>query len=266
MSNLVIPGSWLYRALIVLLLGFLVLPILIVFVASLTSTPYPAFPPPSLSLRWFAKALRLGWFRSSLKTSLVLAFASTTGTVVLGVIAARVLSRSQFPGRDFLEFFFLSPLIIPPVVLGFALLLFFVTLHLRQPLLNLFLGHLLVTLPYMIRSVWSNMAGLDPSLEEAAQTLGATPFTAFRRVTLPLIRPGVMAGFVLAFTYSFNNVTISIFLTGPGVSTLPVEMVSYVAYSADPTLAAISSVMVLVALAFFLLVERTVGTGIFVRQ
>ena len=162
-----------------------------------------------------------------------------------------------------MEYVFLSPLIVPAVVVGFALLSFFSAIDGRQPIGNLIVAHVLVTIPFTIRASWSSMAGMDISLEEAAYSLGANPWSAFWRVTLPLIRPGIVAGAILAFTYSFNDVAVSIFLVGPGISTLPVEMMSQISYSSDPTPAAVSSIMIFVTLAFFLLADRTVGLGIF---
>ncbi len=256
-------GRWLLGGMVFFWFVFLLLPMVIVVVAAFTSADYLIFPPPGFSLRWFQEALGLDWFRYSLITSLWLALFSTLATVVLGILAARVLSRHRFRGRALLEYIFLSSLIVPAVVIGFALLNFFSAIEGRAPFGNLLVGHVLVTLPFTIRAIWASMAGLDRSLEEAAYSLGATPWTTFWQVILPLIRPGIVAGAILAFTYSFNDVAISLFLVGPGITTLPVEMMSHIAYSADPTPAAISAIMIGITLLFFVLAEWTVGLGIF---
>lgn len=253
------------RLLITAVLIFLILPIVIVFVASLTSTLYPAFPPPSLSLRWWVKAWGLNWLWSSLKTSTLLGLTATFTSGIFGLLAAHILTRRPFRGKGALETIFLGPLFVPAVVIGFALLAGFSRSQLRHPFLNLFAGHLLVTLPYMVRTIWASMAGLDPALEEAAQSLGASPLMTFRKITLPLVKPGLAAGFLLGFTYSINDVALSVFLVGPGVSTLSIDMLSYIIYSADPALAAISSMLVIASLGLFLLIEQTVGLGVFAR-
>ena len=121
----------------------------------------------------------------------------------------------------------------------------------------------MVTTPFTLRSVWSSMAGAEISLEEAAQSLGATQWSTFWLVTFPLIVPGMVAGAILAFTFSFNDVTISAFLSGREARTLPVELMSHIEYLPDPTPSAVSSLMIVVTLAFFLLIERTVGLDVF---
>ena len=255
---------WLFAA---LGFAFLLAPIVITVVASLNAAPYLIFPPRGLSLAWYRKVLELSWFRATLVNSAVIALASTAIAVVIGLLAARALARHRFRRRILLEYLILSPLIIPGVVLGFALLNFVLVIGMKRfPMANLIAAHVLVTIPFTVRAAWSSMAGMDVSLEEAAQSLGATPWRTFWHVTLPTILPGVVAGAILALAYSFNDVTISIFLVARETTTLPVELMAHIEYQPDPTPAAVSSIMILLTLGFFLVIERTVGLRVFTER
>ncbi len=260
-------GAWAFRLFVGFWLLFLVAPIVIIVVVSFTSANYMLFPPPGFSLKWFTAVASLSWFRTAFTSSLIIALASTTIAAVIGVLAARALARHRFRGRMVVEYVVLSPLILPGVVLGFSLFNALVYLRLENlGLPNLIAGHVLITAPFVVRSVWAAMAGADIALEEAAYSLGADPRTTFWKVVLPTARPGIIAGAILAFTYSFNDLTISIFLTGPSATTLPVQVMANIEYSADPTPAAVSTVMVGLTLVFFLLIERTVGLKIFTER
>jgi len=245
-------------------LVFLVTPIAVTLVVSFTSSTYMTFPPAGYSLRWYESALGASWMWSTLWNSLIIALVSTAIAVGIGIAAARVLARHRFVGRSVFEYIVLSPLIIPSVVVGFALLNVTVLVEMQDvPLLNLIIGHTMVTIPFTLRSIWSSMAGTELSLEEAAQSLGATRWMTFWLVVFPLVIPGMVAGSIIAFTFSFNDVTISAFLAGRETRTLPVELMSHIEYLPDPTPAAVSSLMIMITLGFFLLVERTVGIGVF---
>jgi putative spermidine/putrescine transport system permease protein len=260
-------GRGLFLAFAVFWQIFLIAPIVIVIVVSFTSANYLLFPPPGLSLQWYVEVFGLSWFWEALVSSLVIAFSSTTVSVLVGIAVARALARHRFPGRALVEYAVLSPLILPGVVLGFALFSLLVHFRLEQlGLPNLIAAHVLITLPFVVRSVWSAMAGADISLEEAAYSLGATPWAAFWAVILPMARPGISAGAILAFTYSFNDITISIFLTGAEATTLPVEVMSHIEYSADPTPAAVSSLMIALTLIFFVAIARTAGLDAFTER
>lgn len=246
---------------------FMLAPLVIVVIVSFTSASYLLFPPPGYSLRWYAAVMELSWFWRSLGVSLTVAVVSTVIAVVVGTLAARALTRCKFPGHSVLEYVVLSPLLLPGVVLGFALFNVLVLLRLENlGLPNLIVAHTLITLPFVVRSVWSAMAGTDASLEEAAYSLGATPLKAFRYVVLPTAMPGILAGTILAFTYSFNDVTISIFLTSGSVTTLPVELMADLEYSANAAPAAISSLMIALMLFMFLLVIRIGGLRAFLER
>ena len=265
MSNhLIFIGRATVNILAVFWFVFLVTPIVVTIIASFTSSSYLIFPPPGFSLQWYIEGIRVHWFWATLGNSLIIAFTSTTIAIFLGVLGAGVISRHKFAGRIFFEYAILSPLIIPGVVVGFALFTFIILIDFQEtPLLNLIIGHTVVTIPFTVRSILSSMAYSDISLEEAAQSLGATPWVTFWTVTFPLILPGIIAGAIIAFTFSFNDVTISTFLAAKETRTLPVELMAHIEYVPDPTPASISSIMIIITLAFFLIVERTVGIGIF---
>ena len=242
-------------------------PILVVVVSAFTSGNYMIFPPPGWSLKWFVEVLSLSWFKTSFVNSVIISVVSTAAAVTVGVLVARALARHRVRGSAVIEYVSLSPLILPAVVLGFALFSVINQFDLADyNMPNLIAGHVLITVPFVVRSVWAAMAGTDISLEEAAQSMGASPVTVFRKVVLPMARPGIMAGAVLAFTYSFNDVAISIFLVGANTTTLPVEVMSSMEYVADPTPAAVSAIMVFITVGFFILVERFGGMRMFIQN
>jgi putative spermidine/putrescine transport system permease protein len=246
---------------------FLLTPLIVTVSASFTNTEFPMFPPRGLTLRWFQQVVGTQWFKSSLATSAVVASISTLFSLLLGLLAARALARRRFAGRSMLEYLVMGPLIIPSVVIGFALFNLALRLGMQDySLLNIVIGHVVVTVPFTMRSIGTSMASLDASIEEAALSLGATPFSAFWRVTLPAIAPGVAAGAIIAFTFSFNDVTVAAFLIGPTTRTLAVELMSQMEYLPDPSPAAASTIVMLLTLGFFILIDRTVGLDVFARK
>jgi len=262
-----IAGRVLLLATVAFWFVFLAAPIVVTFGVSLTATEYTVFPPPGLSLRWYRHVLGFAWFTNSIVVSTIVATAATVVSVTMGLAGAMLLARRQFRGRQLFEYLMLSPLIIPSVVIGFALLNAALMVGMQdRALFNLILSHAMVTVPFTLRSIWSSLLGFDRRLEDAALSLGATPVQTFWRVTLPSILPGIVAGAIIAFTFSFNDVTVSIFLVGPATRTLPVELMSQMEYLPDPTPAAASSIVMLLTLGFFVLIERTIGLNVFASK
>ncbi|MCA0920881.1 ABC transporter permease [Pseudooceanicola nanhaiensis] len=246
---------------------FMVAPLIIVVVVSFTSASYLMFPPPGYSLDWYREVLSLSWIRSAVTSSLIIATCATLIAVVIGVLASRVLAKRPFRGRGLVEYLVLSPLFLPGVVIGFAIFNVLVMIQMdRVAMPQMIIAHVMITLPFVIRSVWASMAGADISLEEAAQSLGATPAQTFWHVVLKSARPGILAGAILAFTFSFNDVTISIFLTSSRVTTLPVQLVSHIEYNPDPSPAAISTLMIAITLALFVFLARIGGLNAFLER
>jgi putative spermidine/putrescine transport system permease protein len=160
-----------------------------------------------------------------------------------------------------LNTFFLSPLMLPTVIFGIALLQFYTRIGITRTPLSLVFGHLVITVPYVVRLVSASLAGLDPSLDRAAMNLGATPWQTFRRVTLPLIRPGIIAGATFAGIMSFDDVSVALFLASPRSVTLPVRIFTYIEQTFDPLVTAVCSVLIVFAALGVVLIERSIGLG-----
>lgn len=238
---------------------YMLSPILIIIPVSFTTRQYVVFPPTGFTLRWYNNFFSSDELVHSLWVSIRLSVTATIITTVIGTMAAIALTRYRFPGRDGLRTFFMSPIIVPGLVLGIAMLIFFSQTFLRGTFWALLLAHIIVTTPYVVRTVSASLFGMDRMLEQAAQSLGATQLVAFRTVTLPLLKPGIIAASILAFVQSFDELVISLFLTGPRLSTLPVQIFHYLEYNSDPTIAAISVVLVIFSTTVVLLTERYVG-------
>ena len=182
-------------------------------------------------------------------------------SLLVGVPAALALEKGEFRGRDALRGFFLAPLLLPTLIIGLALLLFFTPLRLTATLTGIALGHMTVTVPFVIRMMSTAFSTLPDNVEAAAATLGASPWRVVWRVTLPLAAPGLIACSALSFLLSFDETVISLFVSGPRASTLPVEMVRYVEGRTDPMIAALSVLLIAGTLAVVVVVERLVGVS-----
>lgn len=238
---------------------FLAAPLVVVAIVAFNPGTAVRFPPPGISVRWFVHIFQTESFVTGLVNSLELGILATATSMALGVPAALTLSRGRFAGRELLETAVLSPLSLPMIVLGVGLLSASSLVGLGLSFTALLGGHIVITLPYVLRTTLAVYRGIDPALEEAARVHGATPWRAFRRVTLPLLRPGLMAGGIFAFLISFDNVPVSIFLTRSDTTTLPVAILSYLAYNLDPSVAAISTLQMGVAVVALLCLERVYG-------
>ncbi|CZQ85413.1 ABC transporter permease [Trichococcus ilyis] len=244
---------------VLLVYAFLFIPLFIIVVTSFGENPTIQFPIEGFSFKWYANVFENAAFVDSFLLSLQIAFSATILALLVGVPASYALSRNNFLGRDWLKNFFLSPTIIPGVVVGYSLFQFIV-ITLQLPVFQgLLLGHFLVSLPYIIRVVGGSLEQLDFSIEEAAWTLGSTKAGAFFKVILPNITSGIFASFMLAFINSFNNIPVSQFLSGPGISTLPTALMSYVEYNYDPTVSALSVMLMLATIVLMYLIEKTLG-------
>ena len=258
------PRSRLATLVLALVLGFLLGPFLVVFVAGMSGDDTLRFPPQSWSLRWLLHVFTVEAFQRSLVTSLIVGFGSTFAALALGVPVAYALSRYQFRGAEVVRTLLTLPIIVPGIIVGLALLNHGV-LALNLPVtLSLLIGHTTLLVPYAVRVVSASLSNLRVDIDDAAMTLGATRWQAFRLVVLPNIRGGVVAAFVLAFITSFNQVPVSLFLTGPGVSTLPIEMMAYMETSYDPSIAALSTLLVLFTIALVATTERLLGISKYV--
>ena len=250
---------------VILVYVFLCGPLLIIITTAFDSGNIISFPPKGFSLQWFSNAFHSETFMTTLGISFKVAVISTLIAMVIGIPAAYALSRNNYRGKAALQSIFLSPIIVPGVVLGFAFFRF-LTLRLQFDVFtSLLIGHVIIVIPYIIRVVGSSLDNLDFSIEDAAVSLGATKLKAFFLVILPNVTSGVIAAFMLAFINSFNNVPVSLFLTGPGVSTLPISMMSYVEYNYDPTISALSVILMVMTVLIMFVVEKTLGISNFTK-
>lgn len=259
------PGRWFYSAVNALIVGFLLAPIAIVAVFAFNPTPFIQFPPVGVSLRWFEKFLASRDFMQAIRLSLIVAAVVAVVATVLGATAALALARGRLPGARMLTAVFLSPLMLPAILTGLALFQLYVLLDVGRPVWGLVVGHVLIAIPYVIRTTLAVLHNFDRGLEEAARNLGASPVRTFVEVTLPLIRPGVLAGAIFAFIVSFDQFPVSLFLVSPGRETLPITLFNYLRYDLDGTIAAASMVSILLALVVVLVLDRTVGLRAYVR-
>jgi len=247
-------------AVLLLTAAFLIIPMLMVVVMSFDSRDFLGrFPPPGLSLRWYYEFFSDSYFMHGLRTSVVLALLAAGISTVLGTAAALGLDRYRFPGQKGLVALFLSPLIVPSIVMGFALLLFLSSLHIYDGFARLLAGHVIVTLPYTIRTTLASLAGIRRSLFEAALSLGANEGQAYRDIVLPLARTGITAGAIFALSLSMDEVTLSLFLIDPSAYTLPVALFSTMRDNFNLTLAAASVVMMLFTALILVVSDRIIG-------
>jgi putative spermidine/putrescine transport system permease protein len=245
-------------------LAYILTPLVFVIWLAFFRQEIPSFPPEGYSLRWFRAIASNDRFVTGFLLSLQLAVVATSIGLLLGMPAALCLSRFRFRGREVASSLMLLPLVVPGIVLGIALYVFHVEVELATglPILGslggLVAGHVLIVIPWTVRLVMASLAGLDRSIEEAAQSLGANRFTTFRKVTLPAIRPGVVAAALFGFVSSFGNLEMSLFLVGPGRTTLPIAILQYLEWKIDPTIAAVSVLQIGLIAAAMLLTDRFV--------
>ena len=250
------PLALIFNALVI---TFMLAPLLIVCVVAFTPGNTLSIPTTHLSLRWFKAVFAHSDFVQSFKNSLYLALLSATLATLIAVPAGLAIARYSFRGRDALNGLFLSPLIIPHLVLGVALLRTFSLIGATGSFVWLALAHVVIITPYALRLVLASVQGSDRSAEQAALSLGASQATVFRRITLPMILPGVTGGWLLAFINSFDEVTMSIFVTAPSTITLPVRMYMYATESIDPLMAAVSALMVALTAVAMVVLDRVYG-------
>jgi putative spermidine/putrescine transport system permease protein len=255
------------NAIVTALAYFLVVaPIAIVVVVAFTPTDFFVFPPPGVSLRWFHEFFRLENMRNAFMLSVQVALFSASIAAILGTMGALFLVRRRGVMSTLMQSLFLAPLVFPTIILGLALLLLYKSVG--MPVLpGLLLAHAVVGMPYVFRTVLASLQGLDPALEEAGQSLGAGPIRTLFLVTLPLIWPGVLSGWLFAFIVSFGELNTALFLTGPGRTTLPIEVFSYLQFQGSQlVIAAASALQVGLIVLVVALAERIVGLGRIVRS
>lgn len=245
-----------------------VAPLVAVIWVSFFENKIIGFPPTGYTLKWFANAWNFERFHRGFLLSAQVGLIATIASLAIGIPAALALARRKFVGHEFVHSLLMSPLIVPGIVAGAAIFMFFievevllneefkVELPLAGSLFGLSIGHTLIALPWTVRLVTASLIGMDRQMEEAAMSLGASPWRTFWHVTLPVIRPGIVAGGVFSFVISFVDLEKSIFLVGPGRTTLPIEMVNYLEWNIDPTIAAVATMQTVLITAALIVSDR----------
>lgn len=239
-----------------LVLTFLILPLIVLVGSSFNSTNLVSFPPDGFSLRWYQSVLSSPQWLVSINLSLLISLLVIPTVVVLGTLAAYGLFRGK--QRGFLTAAFMSPLIVPEVMIGLGLLTYFQGTGLINSITGMWLVHCLVTFPFVVRTVGISVLGLDHTLERAGHSLGASPLRVFLTIILPQLRPGILAGGVFAGVLSLGEVAVSAFVTGPNTTTVPLRIFSAVQFELDPSAAAVSTLLMALSVVVMIVLSRWV--------
>lgn len=252
-------GAWMLRGFSWTVLALLTFPLIVLVGASFSASDYVHFPPFGFSLKWYGAFVKDPTFLNSLILSGEIAGSAACFATLLGFPAAYILSRKRFRGRGFLESLFLSPLLVPQIIVGVALLQFFTFVGIATSFAGLLVAHVVSVMPYVIRTVTAALQNLDPRIEEAAADLGANRLEVMALVVAPVVKGGLIAGALFAFIMSWVNVEVSIFLGVTGGYTLPVVLYNFMEYSITTVVVAAASVAIYVGIALVLLIDRVIG-------
>ena len=245
--------------------ALIVVPLLLTVYLSLFDEKLILFPPHGYTLSWYPAIVP--YFGSAIITSLQLGVAAVVGSLLLGVPAGIGLARHRFRGRGLISTLLLAPLTVPGIALGLAIYVALVAIDeqlgsaVTGSMAGLVLAHIMITTPWVVRLCLASLANHDRAAEEAAASLGASPLTVIRCVTLPAMRAGIIAAALFAFVISFENLELALFLTSPGVTTLPVAVLQYLEYHIDPLVSAVAVVQIIVIAAVLLLLDRFIRLG-----
>ena len=250
---------WAIGGLAWMAVAFLAMPVLVTVVASFEGSNFIAFPPTSLSLRWYGAIGSINQIGTATLVSLQVALASATAATLLAGLAALALVRGRIPGGAAVAQVLASPLSLPMVAIGMALVQAFIQAGIAFTWASLVIGHVVLVIAYPLRTVIAALASANRSIEDAAASLGAAPAVVFRTVTLSQIGPGLVSGFLFAFLISFDNYPISLFLVRGGLTTMPIELFNTMNQNLDPTPAAFSTVYILVVTLVIAAAERRFG-------
>jgi putative spermidine/putrescine transport system permease protein len=249
------------RLAVVALVAFMTLPTVVVIAVSFNPTAILSFPPTGVSLRWYGNVLGYPQFQRAALNSLLVTGGAVAVALPIGTLAALALERARLRRPTLWATLLLSPLVVPGVAAGLGFLILASALGLLRSRSVLVAAHVALVLPFVVRSVWVSVRNLDPALERAAASLGATPRRVFRRVTLPLLRPGLFAGLLFAVVVSLNEFVVSLFISNRVTEILPVAMFTYVVNYTDPTIAALSSLFIVATFLAVWLADRYLGLG-----
>ena len=262
--------GFVFKAFYAISLFLLVGPIIMTLLMSFDSREYLGpFPPTSFSTQWYENFFSNRLYMNSALNSLIIGTIAATASTAIGLLAALALSRADFRGKAALESLIVSPIIVPGVIIGFSILLFFSSIGFYDGLSRLVLAHILIALPFTFRILHNSLQGIPHALTEAALNLGATERRAFFDVTLPLVRSGIVSSYLFALALSFDEVAVSIFLVDPRSTTLPITLLANMRNQFDLTIAAASGVLIvftviIIAVADHLVgLDRVIGQGLY---
>ncbi|ASL46607.1 Inner membrane ABC transporter permease protein YdcV [Burkholderia sp. AD24] len=243
------------RALAVLTLLYLILPVLAIVPLSFSSSTFLVYPIPGWSLRWYQNLLASDEWRTAAKNSFIVAPSATVVATVLGTLAAIGLTKANFRGKGLLMAILISPMIVPVVVVGVGMYLFFAPLGLANTYIGLILAHASLGVPFVVTTVAATLQGFNYNLVRASLSLGANPVKTFFRITLPVIAPGVISGALFAFATSFDEVVVTLFLAGADQTTLPRQMFTGIRENISPTIAALATILIVFSTGLLLALE-----------
>jgi spermidine/putrescine transport system permease protein len=260
-------GKRVLRVFFVLLVLFLYAPIAVLLIFSFNDSAIPSFPLSGFTLEWYRQFIHNADLRGAIETSAKVAVFSSIGAVLLGTVASIALARRRFVGKAAASALLLSPLVIPYIVFGISLLLFFHAAGIPRSILTVVIGHIVITLPYTILVLVPRLNQIDEALEESAADLGASPFQTFRLIVLPLILPAVLSAFLIAFTTSFDEYAVASFVVGTN-ATFPIYLYSALRFPSNlPQVIAVAVVVMIISLVIVVsaevgrrMAERRLGT------
>lgn len=249
--------AWFFilRGLNALTLLFLVLPILVIVPLSFSESSFLSYPMPGVSLRWYQNLFESDEWMRAAKNSFIVAPAATLIATVLGTLAAIGLNKAEFRGKGLVMAVLISPMVVPVVVVGVGVYLFFADIGLSESYIGLILAHAALGAPFVVTTVSATLQGFNHNLVRASLSLGASPLSTFFRITLPVIAPGLVSGALFAFATSFDEVVITLFVAGPGQSTLPRQMFAGIRENITPTIAALATILIVFSTCLLLALE-----------
>jgi putative spermidine/putrescine transport system permease protein len=243
------------RGLAVLTLLYLILPVLAIVPLSFSSSTFLVYPIPGWSLRWYQNLVLSDEWRMAAKNSFIVAPSATVVATVLGTLAAIGITKADFRGKALLMAILISPMIVPVVVVGVGMYLFFAPLGLANTYIGLILAHASLGVPFVVTTVAATLQGFNYNLVRASLSLGANPVETFFRITLPVIAPGVISGALFAFATSFDEVVVTLFLAGANQTTLPRQMFTGIRENISPTIAALATILIVFSTSLLLALE-----------
>jgi putative spermidine/putrescine transport system permease protein len=249
-------AAWAFVALTAIIL---LAPLVVVVGVSVSESQFIAFPPAGLTLRWYREVMSSDAYLAAAALSLQVAVLVTLAATLVGAAAAIALHRRRLPGSQLLATAFLSPLVLPTIIYAIGMLMLWSAVFGPVSLPTLALSHTVIALPYVVRTTLAVLSEADPFLEEAARTMGAGRLQRLVHVVVPQCLPGLAAGAFFAFNISFDEAVLSLFLRKPGLTTLPVQIYGQLEFSPDPSVAAVSTIMIGVTVLLILVIDRLLG-------